>query len=47
MCTVVVRWDPGAAGALEILALRDELVGRDFDDPGTWWPGKSTVVGMR
>ncbi len=40
MCTVVVA--PG-----RILALRDELVGRDFDDPGAWWPEQPTVVGGR
>jgi uncharacterized protein with NRDE domain len=45
MCTVVVRWAHG--DALEILALRDELVGREFDDPGTWWPEQSTVIGGR
>lgn len=44
MCTVVVRWSPGV---VEILALRDELVGRDFDDPGAWWPAQPTVVGGR
>ncbi|MCU1589963.1 MAG: hypothetical protein JWP11_1219 [Frankiales bacterium] len=45
MCTVVVRWSPGAE--VEILALRDELVGRDFDDPGAWWPEQPTVIGGR
>jgi hypothetical protein len=45
MCTVVVRWSPGAAA--EILALRDEIVGRDFDDPGAWWPDQPTAVGGR
>jgi hypothetical protein len=45
MCTVVVRWSPGAA--VEILALRDELVGRDFDDPGAWWPAQPTAIGGR
>ena len=43
MCTVVVRW----GASLEILALRDELVGREFDDPGTWWPAQPSVVGGR
>ena len=43
MCTVVVRWQPGAPAHL--LALRDEVVGREFDDPGPWFaPG---VVGGR
>ncbi|MDX6200324.1 MAG: hypothetical protein QOJ79_3475 [Actinomycetota bacterium] len=43
MCTVVVRW----GGSVEILALRDELVGREFDDPGPWWPAQPSVVGGR
>jgi hypothetical protein len=45
MCTVVVRWSPGEV--VEILALRDELVGREFDDPGAWWPEQPTVIGGR
>jgi hypothetical protein len=45
VCTVVVRWAPGQPG--EILALRDELVGREFDDPDTWWPAQPTVIGGR
>ena len=45
MCTVVVRWAPGAP--VQVLALRDELVGRDFDDPDAWWPEQPAVVGGR
>ena len=45
MCTVVVRWSPGAP--VLVLALRDELVGREFDDPDRWWPEQPTVVGGR
>ena len=45
MCTVVVRWAPGEPARL--LALRDELTTRDFDDPGQWWPGQEGVVGGR
>lgn len=45
MCTVVVRWSPGAA--VEVLALRDELVGREFDDPAAHWPELPTVIGGR
>ena len=30
-----------------ILALRDELTTRDFDDPGRWWPEYRDVVGGR
>ena len=45
MCTVVVRWD-GSKPA-EILALRDELTTREFDDPDRWWPDHPDVVGGR
>ena len=45
MCTVVVRWELGEPSL--VLALRDELTSRDFDDPGTWWPDQPTVVGGR
>ena len=45
MCTVVVRWSAGVPA--RILALRDELTTRDFDDPGEWWPQFPGVVGGR
>lgn len=45
MCTVVVRWLPGQP--TRILALRDELTTREFDDPGEWWPEQPGVVGGR
>ena len=45
MCTVVVRWSPD--GPTRILALRDELTDRDFDDPALWWPDFPHVVGGR
>jgi len=45
VCTVVVRWP--VDGASQILALRDELTSRDFDDPGRWWPEAPDVVGGR
>ena len=45
MCTVVCEWS--ADEAPRILALRDEFVGRDFDDPGPWWPDQPTVIGGR
>jgi uncharacterized protein with NRDE domain len=41
----VVRWSSGQP--TKILALRDELVGRTFDDPGRWWPELPTVIGGR
>jgi hypothetical protein len=45
MCTVVVRWSPGEP--LRLLALRDEVTARDFDDPDAWWPEQPSVVGGR
>ena len=45
MCTVVIRWSVGRPP--QILALRDELTTREFDDPGTWWPELPDVVGGR
>ena len=45
MCTVVVRWAPEQPA--QILALRDELTTREFDDPGRWWPEHPEVVGGR
>ncbi len=45
VCSVVVRWSPD--DPVRILALRDELVSREFDDPGEWWPQQPAVVGGR
>jgi hypothetical protein len=45
VCTVVVRWAAGEP--TRILALRDELTSREFDEPGRWWPGQPDVVGGR
>ena len=45
MCTVVVR--RSADRPVEILAVRDELTTRGFDDPGRWWPRFPGVVGGR
>src|SRR3954447_5632339 len=45
VCTVVVRWSPDRP--TRILALRDELTGRDFDDPAPWWPDFPDVYGGR
>lgn len=44
MCTVVVR---GTAGSpILMLALRDELTDREFDDPGPWWPVPSGFAAL-
>ena len=45
VCTVVVRWAFGLP--TRILALRDELTTREFDDPDRWWPELPDVVGGR
>lgn len=45
MCTVVVRRSAGRPA--EILAVRDEITTRAFDDPGRWWPEHPDLVGGR
>lgn len=45
VCTVVVQWTPSKP--VRLLALRDELTSRAFDDPGEWWPEQPRVVGGR
>ncbi len=45
VCTVVVRWARGES--TRVLALRDELTDREFDDPGRWWPEHPDLVGGR
>jgi Transport and Golgi organisation 2 len=45
VCTVVVRWAAGRP--VRILALRDELPDREFDEPAAWWPELPDVVGGR
>jgi uncharacterized protein with NRDE domain len=45
VCTVVTRCVAGEP--LQILAVRDELVSRAFDEPGEWWPEHPGVIGGR
>jgi hypothetical protein len=45
VCTVVCEWS--ADQTPRLLALRDEFVGRDFDEPAAWWPDQPTVIGGR
>lgn len=45
MCTVVARCTPGEPA--RILAIRDEVVSRDFDEPAEWWPAQPGVIGGR
>jgi uncharacterized protein with NRDE domain len=42
---VVCRWT--ADQPVQLLAIRDELVSRDFDPPAAWWPAQPTVIGGR
>ena len=41
----MIRWRPGEQ--LPILAVRDELHSRSFDEPDRWWPDQPGVVGGR
>jgi uncharacterized protein with NRDE domain len=41
----VTRWQPDEP--VNILAVRDEFVSRDFDPPGAWWPDRPAVIGGR
>lgn len=45
MCTVVTDLRPGRP--LRILAVRDEVRSREFDEPGAWWAEHPGVVGGR
>jgi hypothetical protein len=47
VCTVVFRWQPDDEVPVRILALRDELASRAFDEPDEWWPDSVGVVGGR
>lgn len=40
-----MRWSSGQP--TRILAVRDELTSREFDEPGRWWPELPDVVGGR
>ncbi|MCW2540694.1 MAG: hypothetical protein JWN95_2419 [Frankiales bacterium] len=39
--------DPGDSVPIQILALRDELASRTFDEPDNWWPDQPGVIGGR
>jgi uncharacterized protein with NRDE domain len=47
MCTVICRWEPGHLVPVRLLALRDELISREFDSPAAWWPDQPRVIGGR
>jgi hypothetical protein len=39
--------EPSDSAPIQILALRDELAGRSFDEPDSWWPDQPGVIGGR
>jgi uncharacterized protein with NRDE domain len=45
VCTVVCRVVPGEP--VQLLAIRDEMISRDFDLPDAWWPAQPGVIGGR
>lgn len=48
MCTVLLRFEPGARWPLLLAAVRDEFVDRPFDPPAAHWPDAAPgVVGGR
>jgi hypothetical protein len=44
---VVCRWSAGSEFPVQMLALRDELISRQFDLPQAWWPDQPDVIGGR
>jgi Transport and Golgi organisation 2 len=47
MCTVLLRYAPGAAWPLLVAAVRDEFLERPWDPPATHWPSSPSVIGGR
>lgn len=47
VCTVIIEVPESAAGAVRLLAVRDEDPGRAWDAPGRWWPELPSVLGVR
>ena len=46
MCTVVIRVPEPGAGAVRVLAVRDEDPQRPWRPLGAWWPDRPTVRGI-
>ncbi len=46
MCTVLLRFEPGAAWPLLVGAVRDEFVGRPWRPPAAHWRGTPYVGGV-
>jgi hypothetical protein len=47
MCTVLVRFRPGAPWPLLVAAVRDEFLDRPWDPPAAHWPDRPSLVGGR
>jgi hypothetical protein len=47
MCTVLLRYSPGAAWPLLLAAVRDEFLERPWDPPAAHWPAAPDLVGGR
>jgi uncharacterized protein with NRDE domain len=47
MCTVMLRFDPGAAWPILLAAVRDEFMQRAWDPPAVRWPDLPNVIGGR
>ncbi|MGH7210823.1 MAG: NRDE family protein [Acetobacteraceae bacterium] len=47
MCTVVVLIRPAHAWPVMLAANRDEMLARQWDPPGAWWPDDPGIVGGR
>lgn len=45
MCTVLIRFDPGAAWPVLLGAVRDEFLGRPWDAPAGHWPATPDLIG--
>jgi hypothetical protein len=45
VCTVLLRFSPGARWPLLVAAVRDEFVGRPWDPPAAHWAGSASVGG--
>jgi hypothetical protein len=47
VCTVLLRFDPGAPWPVLFAAVRDEFVERPWDPPAAHWPDRPGVLGGR
>ncbi len=47
VCTVLLRFAPGARWPLLLAAVRDEFAGRGWDPPAAHWPAQPSVWGGR